>query len=140
MKATSCFFCGDPDKGLANNPKEYYRPCAACNAMMSLGTTLLGYVRTPNGHPPIATKKGAPSLYPTGNWLVLGKGVPEMLLAPEVASKMVLSKRNIVEDSLVTGIRELARHEYTLISMEDAERIRAQIDKTDKTGGDRNEP
>lgn len=140
MKATGCFFCGEPDRNLANNPREYYKPCAACNTMMSLGTTLLGYTTVPNGHPPIATKKGAPSLYPTSSWLVLEDGVPEMLLAPGVASSMVLSKRNIVDDSLVQSIRKLAKHEYTLISMDDAKKMQNKMRETDIIGGDENEP
>lgn len=140
MNVTGCFFCGEPDGSLANNPNEYFKPCTVCNAMMNLGTVLLGYTMTPNGHPPIATKKDAPSLYPTGKWLVLEPGVGEKMLAPDIAKRMVESKKNLVEDSIITSIKTLADHDYTIISAADAEKIQTSLKKMIKSpGGNKNE-
>ncbi len=140
MKVTGCFVCVESDEALSDRPNEYYKPCVVCNTMMNLGTTLLGYTTTPNGHPAIATKRNAPSLYPTGNWLVLEPGVAEKLLTDEAAEQMITSERNLVEDSLVTGIRELAGHDYTLISDKDADKIHAAVeDIRNKTGGEKDE-
>lgn len=139
MKAIGCFFCQDPDKSVIQKPQEYYMPCVACKAMMNLGVTLIGYTLTPNGHPPIATKPNAPSLYPTGNWLVLENGVTEKLLPPDIAKTMIKSGRNIVDDGFIKNIQDCVKHDYTLIQKSDIEKIRSALTKTDESGGKGNE-
>lgn len=120
-----CFFCGEPDKDNIHNPKEFYRPCLACHALMQQGVTLYGFIHeTKSGIPPIASNNKKENLYPSGQFIVLAKGVPEKLLPEAMYEPTVKAGSAFLPQEIVAQMRALAglTGDYSLITLEDIDR------------------
>lgn len=101
-----CFWCGKEDGtvilvGRLPNDAEApryvtasYEPCAACQAKMALGVTLVEATDRANhpGQPPIQERNArTPALYPTGVWVVITRDATMRLFQPVELAKQILT-------------------------------------------------
>ena len=116
-----CFFCGKPDKDKVHDPKEFYKPCPACYALMQQGVTLYGFTHEAKSHiPPIASNNKKENLYPTGQFIVLAESVPEKLLPEGMYEPIIKAGSAFLPQEIIAQMRALAglTGDYSLITLE----------------------
>ena len=116
-----CFFCGEPDGGLKNNPAEFYRPCTGCAAMMRLGLTLIGSKTEKASIPPIAKAPNQPDIYPTGRWVVLEENLARKVMGEKMVETMKQSGKAIIPDDIVKAVQDMCGKDFdaTYLTMDD---------------------
>lgn len=128
-KAMGCFFCGEPDGSLINNPTAYYRPCVSCAALKNMGVSLIGFTRERHrdGRPPIAESK-TDSLYPTGQWIVLTKEALPMVFPKQAMENMGGKNYMLLGDPALTELKKLlGLNGRTLADTEDIKRAMERV-------------
>lgn len=123
-KARGCFFCGENDHSLIDDPKAFYTPCLVCQALMQTGITLIGATSDETeGIPPIAAgeHKDTPPLFPTGRWIVMEQELAEKILGDKLMGRMECPRKGIAPDEFVADIQTMCGRDKdaTYLTMDD---------------------